>query len=89
MFKVLTGILAILVVTETAYMLAHRRSIHRFQPVAVEEWSGSVAFDTATGRICRTLELIPADPARDDDTSRFAAKLRHDYNIFISVVRAS
>jgi len=65
LFKILAGVLAVLLAAETAYMLTHRRSIHRFEPVAVEYWEGFVALDTTTERICRTVAQEPAMPSGD------------------------
>jgi len=49
--KILTSILALAVVAEGGYILLHRNAINRFKPVDEE---GYLAFDSATGQLCRT-----------------------------------
>ncbi len=49
--KALAGILALIGVAEGAFILLRRHPINRFKAVDVD---GYVAFDTATGQICRT-----------------------------------
>ncbi|SRR6266404_8723905 len=51
--KALSGILAIMVVTEGFFILWNRHSINRFKAVDAD---GYVAFDSATGQICRTFQ---------------------------------
>jgi len=50
-FKVLVGILMVFVTAESIYILINRHPINRFKTVGEE---GFVAFDTATGQLCRT-----------------------------------
>lgn len=52
LFKVLTGILTVLLVGLSAYMLMSRRPTERFK--LVDGYDGYVAFDTTTGQACRT-----------------------------------
>jgi hypothetical protein len=54
--KILTCILALAAFAEGGYILWHRHPIHRFRPV---EDNGYVAFDTATGQLCRTYRTNP------------------------------
>jgi hypothetical protein len=59
LFKFLTVILALMLVAESAEILMHRHSPNRFKPV--EEFGyGLVAFDTATGQVCKTLRTGPS-----------------------------
>jgi hypothetical protein len=51
MLKALAGILALMVVAEGAFILLRRNPINRFKEVDMDSY---VAFDTATGQICRT-----------------------------------
>lgn len=74
LLKILTAVLAVLLIAESAYMLTHRRPVHRFQFTTAETWGEFVAFDTVTGRICRTIAEGPADVS-DDDNTRFLKKL--------------
>jgi hypothetical protein len=53
LFKVLTVILAVLLIAETGYVLMHRGTIQRFQPVG--GYQGFMALDTGNGRLCSTL----------------------------------
>jgi|SRR5580704_6049887 hypothetical protein len=49
--KILIGLLATLLLAESAYVLLNRHPINRFSPV---DQDGYVAFDTATGQLCRS-----------------------------------
>jgi hypothetical protein len=54
LFKLLTAVLALLLAAESLYILKHRNPTNnRFRPV--ESYDGIVAFDTATGQLCKTL----------------------------------
>jgi hypothetical protein len=54
LFKLLTAVLTLLLAAETLYILKHRLPTNnRFRPV--ERYDGIVAFDTATGQLCKTL----------------------------------
>jgi hypothetical protein len=54
LFKLLTAVLTLLLAAETLYILKHRLPTNnRFRPV--ESYDGIVAFDTATGQLCKTL----------------------------------
>jgi hypothetical protein len=54
--KILTSILALAVVAEGGYILLHRNAVNRFK--AVDE-DGDLAFDSATGQLCRTIRPAP------------------------------
>jgi hypothetical protein len=59
LFKALTSVLALLLVTESLYILTHRHPTNnRFRPV--EGYDGIVAFDAATGQLCKTLRTKSA-----------------------------
>jgi hypothetical protein len=79
LLKVLTGILIILLVGESVYIVLDRHTINRFKPV---DQDGYVAFDTATGQLCRsyrskalektfkpapTSSLLPQSQSRPED----------------------
>ena len=53
LFRTLTSILALVVVAEGAYIFLHRHPINRFKPM---DDDGYVAFDTASGQLCRTYQ---------------------------------
>ncbi len=58
-FKLLTAVLALLLAAESLYILKHRNPTNnRFRPV--ESYDGIVAFDTATGQLCKTLRTKSA-----------------------------
>jgi hypothetical protein len=57
LFKALTCILALVVVAEGGYIFLHRQNINRFKPVDTD---GYMAFDTASGQLCRTFQAKPA-----------------------------
>lgn len=59
--KMLIGLLTALVLLESGYIFLGRHPINRFQPV---DEVGYVAFDSATGRLCRTFRagLPPTKP---------------------------
>ena len=56
--KIATYILTILLLAESAYILLARHPINRFKSM---DNNGYVAFDSATGRLCRTYQttLVP------------------------------
>ena len=54
LFKVLTVILVIALAAETGYVLTHRHPSDRFKILSDYDY-GIVAFDSATGRLCKTL----------------------------------
>jgi len=56
LFKLLTVSLSILLTAETLFILMHRHPTNRFKPV--EGYEGVVAFDTATGQLCKTLRTV-------------------------------
>ena len=72
-WKLLTSILAVLLLAQTVYMVGYRPlRPSRFQPVA--EGNGFLALDTVTGRLCRTIPdgvLHPPDDA-DNETKLIA-----------------
>jgi hypothetical protein len=59
LFKILTVILLILLAAETWYVLTHRHPSDRFKVLNDYEY-GIVAFDSATGRLCKTLQTKSA-----------------------------
>jgi hypothetical protein len=59
LFKVLNVILLILLAAETGYVLTHRHPSDRFKVVR-DYGYGIVAFDSATGRLCKTLRTKSA-----------------------------
>lgn len=56
--RVLIGILIVLAVGEGVYIALNRRTINRFKPV---DQDGYVAFDTATGQLCRSYRTKVAE----------------------------
>jgi hypothetical protein len=56
--KLLTVFLALLVTVESLYILKLRHPTNRFKPV--DSYDGLVAFDTATGQLCKTLRTKTA-----------------------------
>ncbi len=68
LFKTLTCILAVAVVAEGGYIFLHRHPINRFKPM---DDDGYVAFDTASGQLCRTFrsksapKRIESSPSSD------------------------
>ena len=52
--KILTSILALAVVVEGGYILLHRNAVNRFKPL---DEDGYLAFESATGQLCRTFRL--------------------------------
>lgn len=66
--KTLICILALLVVAESGYIFLHRHPINRFKPM---DDDGFVAFDTASGQLCRTYQsksaprTIESSPSSD------------------------
>ena len=49
--EVVIGLLIVLLALESSYILIHHRPVSRFKTVGED---GLVAFDTATGQLCRT-----------------------------------
>ena len=58
--KIFTGILILLLLTESGYIIATRHPIDRFKPVDSDDY---LAFDSATGELCRTFRSKPAPRA--------------------------
>jgi hypothetical protein len=58
LLKLMTGFLALLLAAESLFILMHRHPANRFK--SVEGYSGVVAFDTATGQLCKTLRTKSA-----------------------------
>jgi hypothetical protein len=54
--KILTGILGVLLILETVYILWGQHPINRFKPV---DEDGYLAFDSATGQLCKTARPGP------------------------------
>ena len=57
-FKLLTALLAVVVAAETFFILTHSHPANRFKSVG--GYDGVVAFDTATGQLCKTLRTKSA-----------------------------
>ena len=53
-FKILTLVLVLAVFAESGYILLHRHPVNRFKPVDEDNY---LAFDSATGQLCRTFRL--------------------------------
>jgi hypothetical protein len=66
LFKILTVILLILLAVESGYVLLHRRPSDRFKVVR-DYGYGIVAFDSATGRLCKTLRTKSAAEIEKSD----------------------
>lgn len=68
LLKILIGVLALLVVTASEYIVLSRNPVNRFKPI---DQDGYVAFDTATGQLCKTFrtktvpEKIQSIPSSD------------------------
>jgi hypothetical protein len=58
MLTLVTAFLTLLLVAESVYILLRRQPTNRFK--AVEGYQGIVAFDTATGQLCKTLRTKSA-----------------------------
>ena len=58
LLKSLIAVLALLLAAESLFIAVHHRPANRFKPV--EGYDGVVAFDTATGQLCKTLRTEPA-----------------------------
>jgi hypothetical protein len=66
-FKSLTLLLALLLMAESAYiLLLHRRVSNRFKIQDIEGYELFVAFDTATGQLCKTARLRTAEEMKRD-----------------------
>jgi hypothetical protein len=59
LFKAISCILALVVVAEGSYILLHRHPINRFRTVDEDAY---LAFDSATGQLCRTFR--PGTPPK-------------------------
>jgi hypothetical protein len=66
LFKVLTAILLILLAAETGYILTHRHPSGWFRVLSDYDY-GVVAFDSATGRLCKTLRTKSAAEIEKSD----------------------
>jgi hypothetical protein len=66
LFKVLNVILVILLTAESGYILMHRHPSDRFKVVRDYDY-GIVAFDSATGRLCKTLRTKSAAEIEHSD----------------------
>jgi hypothetical protein len=55
-WKILVGVLATAVLAESAFIIFGRHPINRFRAVDVD---GYLAFDTATGQLCKTIRTKP------------------------------
>jgi hypothetical protein len=68
LFKILTVILLILLAAESGYILIHRHPSDRFKVVRDYDY-GIVAFDSATGRLCKTLRTKSAAEIEKSDAA--------------------
>lgn len=58
-WKTLVGVLATVVLVEGAFIVLGRHSINRFRAVDEDSY---MAFDTATGQLCRTIRRMKSTP---------------------------
>ena len=75
LFKVLTGVLMVLLVGLTIYVFTNRKPVDRFR--LVDGYDGYVALDTATGQACRTYggKADLSKPPDSDATVAFVVRL--------------
>ena len=71
-FKVITCVLALLVAGEALFIVMNWRATNRFKPV--DGYDGLVAFDTATGQLCKTLRTKSAAQIEREAQSATTAK---------------
>jgi hypothetical protein len=79
LFNLLTAVLALALVAENVYIVAHRHPTNRFKPV--EGYDGIVAFDSATGELCRTLRtksIAEIQQSAAEDAKQANEKLKED-----------
>src|ERR1700720_4161685 len=87
--KILIGLLATLLLAESAYVLLNRHPINRFRPV---DQDGYVAFDTATGQLCRSYRSkAPDKTVRPAPTSSVSpqSQSRPEDRILAAIERGS
>ena len=72
LFKILTVVLVLLVAGETLFFVMSRRATNRFK--SVEGYDGLVAFDTATGQLCKALRIKSAARIEQEEQAAKAAK---------------
>jgi hypothetical protein len=65
LFKILTCVLVVLLVAETAYILAHRSGSKRFR---MTEENAAIVLDTATGLLCKAFETKPVESTDTAET---------------------
>lgn len=58
--KALVGVLLLLLLVESGYIIATRHPIARFKPI---DEDGYLAFDSATGQLCKTFRPTPKSSA--------------------------
>jgi hypothetical protein len=84
LWKLLVGVLAAAVLAESAFIIFGRHPINRFR--AVDE-DGYLAFDTATGQLCRTIRIkstskgVQSSPTVDRAPEPHLAKPNEDKNL--------
>jgi hypothetical protein len=71
-FKLLTALFAVVIAAETFFILTRSHPANRFKPV--DGYEGVVAFDTATGQLCKTLRTKSAAQIEREAESASAAK---------------
>jgi hypothetical protein len=83
LLKVIIGLLIVLLAMESSYILIHHHPVSRFKTVGED---GFVAFDTATGQLCRT---FPAKTASNDQrpTSLDASPKRQSNDPFLDEIQ--
>lgn len=64
LFKILTCILAALVLAEAGYIFLARHPISRFKPV---DEDGYLAFDSATGQLCGTFRAVSSSHSPESE----------------------
>jgi len=71
--KLLTAALAISLAGESLLIFVYRHPANRFKPV--DGYQGAVAFDTATGQLCKTLRTKTAAQIAEQAKADFAKEL--------------
>jgi hypothetical protein len=87
--KIIMGILTILMVAESVYIVLDRHTINRFKTV---DQDGYVAFDTATGQLCRSYRSkAPDKTVRPAPTSSVSpqSQSRPEDRILAAIERGS
>ena len=72
LFRVLSVVLLFALAAESAFILSRRQPANRFKPI--DAYDGLVAFDTATGQLCKTLRTKSAAQIEQEERAAKAAK---------------